>query len=63
MFPKPEPTGEDKNDPKWGEMYDAYREWVAKEFGDDDGNNVRDFLDDPSSIGGSELPSNTGSSL
>jgi len=35
MFPKPEPTGEDKDDPKWGQMYEAYREWVEQEFGDD----------------------------
>ena len=39
MFPKPEPTGEDKNDPKWGEMYAAYRDWVDKEFGDEDDKN------------------------
>ena len=38
MFPKPEPTGEDKdkNDPKWGQMYEAYRDWVEQEFGDDE---------------------------
>lgn len=36
MFPKPEPTGEDKHDPKWGQMYEAYRDWVEQEFGDDE---------------------------
>lgn len=40
MFPKPEPTGEDKDDPKWGQMYEAYRDWVEQEFGDDEGAGV-----------------------
>ena len=46
MFPKPEPKGEDKDSLKYGQMYEAYREWVDKEFGggdrDDNDNNFFD---------------------
>lgn len=45
MFPKPEPTGEDKDDKKWGEMYEAYRDWVEQEFGDEEGGDGGNILD------------------
>ena len=62
MFPKPEPKGEDKDSLKYGQMYEAYREWVDKEFGGGDReDNDNNFFDQSQSTTVSEISSNLSS--